>query len=110
MENRSERSQQSRPEAPPSRSSCREFLVGADAFCCNMASALLSSTVQRLQASAGEQGEGSTILQHISTLEVGAGGGAKAGVGPEVELGGALGTGRNWLGAGSKLFLWLAVS
>ncbi|KAI5935003.1 Signal transducer and activator of transcription 6 [Manis javanica] len=46
-----------------------EFLVGADAFCCNMASALLSSTVQRLQASAGEQGEGSTILQHISTLE-----------------------------------------
>ncbi|XP_028347021.1 signal transducer and activator of transcription 6 isoform X3 [Physeter macrocephalus] len=46
-----------------------EFLVGSDAFCCNMASALLSATVQRLQASAGEQGEGSTILQHISTLE-----------------------------------------
>ncbi|KAK2496986.1 hypothetical protein MC885_018305, partial [Smutsia gigantea] len=46
-----------------------EFLVGVDAFCCNMASALLSSTVQRLQASAGEQGEGSTVLQHISTLE-----------------------------------------
>ncbi|XP_031506907.1 signal transducer and activator of transcription 6 isoform X2 [Papio anubis] len=46
-----------------------EFLVGSDAFCCNMASALLSDTVQRLQASAGEQGEGSTILQHISTLE-----------------------------------------
>lgn len=46
-----------------------EFLVGSDAFCCNMASALLSATVQRLQALAGEQGEGSTILQHISTLE-----------------------------------------
>ncbi|XP_030618903.1 signal transducer and activator of transcription 6 isoform X1 [Delphinapterus leucas] len=46
-----------------------EFLVGSDAFCCNMASALLSATVQCLQASAGEQGEGSTILQHISTLE-----------------------------------------
>uniref|UniRef100_A0A8C3WP99 Signal transducer and activator of transcription n=1 Tax=Catagonus wagneri TaxID=51154 RepID=A0A8C3WP99_9CETA len=46
-----------------------EFLVGSDAFCCNMASALLSATVQRLQALAGEQGEGSTILQHIGTLE-----------------------------------------
>ncbi|XP_023413630.1 signal transducer and activator of transcription 6 isoform X1 [Loxodonta africana] len=46
-----------------------EFLVGSDAFCCNMASALLSATVQRLQTTAGEQGEGSTILQHISTLE-----------------------------------------
>uniref|UniRef100_A0A8C9P4T0 Signal transducer and activator of transcription n=1 Tax=Spermophilus dauricus TaxID=99837 RepID=A0A8C9P4T0_SPEDA len=46
-----------------------EFLVGSDAFCCNMASALLSATVQHLQASAGEQGEGSAILQHISTLE-----------------------------------------
>ncbi|XP_023563033.1 signal transducer and activator of transcription 6 isoform X2 [Octodon degus] len=46
-----------------------EFLVSSDAFCCNVASALLSATVQRLQASAGEQGEGSTILQHISTLE-----------------------------------------
>lgn len=46
-----------------------EFLVGSDTFCCNMASALLSATVQRLQASAGEQGEGNTILQHISTLE-----------------------------------------
>ncbi|KAM8942899.1 signal transducer and activator of transcription 6 isoform 1-T1 [Lycaon pictus] len=46
-----------------------EFLVGSDTFCCNMASALLSATVQRLQASAGKQGEGSTILQHISTLE-----------------------------------------
>ncbi|ELV09245.1 Signal transducer and activator of transcription 6 [Tupaia chinensis] len=46
-----------------------EFLVGSDAFCCNMASALLSATVQRLQASVGEQGEGSAILQHISTLE-----------------------------------------
>ncbi|XP_069347385.1 signal transducer and activator of transcription 6 isoform X2 [Eulemur rufifrons] len=34
-----------------------------------MASALLSATVQRLQASAGEQGEGNAILQHISTLE-----------------------------------------
>ncbi|XP_055251320.1 signal transducer and activator of transcription 6 isoform X1 [Moschus berezovskii] len=46
-----------------------EFLVGSDTFCCNMASALLSATVQSLQASAGEQGEGNTILQHISTLE-----------------------------------------
>lgn len=46
-----------------------EFLVGSDAFCYNMASALLSATVQRLQTSAGEQGKGSTILQHISTLE-----------------------------------------
>ncbi|XP_006859660.1 PREDICTED: signal transducer and activator of transcription 6 [Chrysochloris asiatica] len=46
-----------------------EFLVGSDAFCCNMASALLSATVQRLQATAGEQAEGSTVLQHISTLE-----------------------------------------
>ncbi|XP_004466219.1 signal transducer and activator of transcription 6 [Dasypus novemcinctus] len=46
-----------------------EFLVGSDAFCCNMASALLSATVQRLQATAGEQGEGSALLQHISTLE-----------------------------------------
>ncbi|XP_076967237.1 signal transducer and activator of transcription 6 isoform X2 [Tamandua tetradactyla] len=34
-----------------------------------MASALLSATIQRLQASAGEQGEGSALLQHISTLE-----------------------------------------
>lgn len=47
-----------------------------------MASALLSATVQRLQASAGEQGEGSTIVQHINTLEVGAGGRARARVGP----------------------------
>ncbi|KAB1269544.1 Signal transducer and activator of transcription 6, partial [Camelus dromedarius] len=46
-----------------------EFLVGSDTFCCDMASALLSATIQRLQASAGEQGEGSTILQHISALE-----------------------------------------
>ncbi|XP_021097014.1 signal transducer and activator of transcription 6 isoform X3 [Heterocephalus glaber] len=46
-----------------------EFLVSSDAFCCNVASALLSATVQRLQASAGEQGEGNTVLQHISTLE-----------------------------------------
>ncbi|XP_029809489.1 signal transducer and activator of transcription 6 isoform X3 [Suricata suricatta] len=46
-----------------------EFLVGSDTFCCNMASALLSATLQRLQASAGKQGEGSAILQHISTLE-----------------------------------------
>lgn len=46
-----------------------EFLVGSDAFCYNMASALLSATVQRLQASAGEQGKGSSILPHISTLE-----------------------------------------
>ncbi|NIG61275.1 signal transducer and activator of transcription isoform 1 [Pontoporia blainvillei] len=46
-----------------------EFLVGSDTFCCNMASALLSATVQHLQASAGEQAEGSTILQHIGTLE-----------------------------------------
>uniref|UniRef100_A0A8C0X9X6 Signal transducer and activator of transcription n=1 Tax=Castor canadensis TaxID=51338 RepID=A0A8C0X9X6_CASCN len=46
-----------------------EFLIGSDAFCCKMASALLSATVQRLQASAGEQGEGSAILQHINTLE-----------------------------------------
>ncbi|XP_005397400.1 PREDICTED: signal transducer and activator of transcription 6 isoform X2 [Chinchilla lanigera] len=46
-----------------------EFLVSSDAFCCNVASTLLSATVQRLQASAGEQGEGSTVLQHISTLE-----------------------------------------
>lgn len=36
-----------------------------------MASALLSAMVQRLQASAGEQGKGNPILQHISTLEVG---------------------------------------
>ncbi|KAI2566499.1 STAT6 isoform 10, partial [Pan troglodytes] len=28
-----------------------EFLVGSDAFCCNLASALLSDTVQHLQAS-----------------------------------------------------------
>ncbi|XP_029424642.1 signal transducer and activator of transcription 6 isoform X4 [Nannospalax galili] len=34
-----------------------------------MASVLLSATVQRLQASAGEQGKGSTVFQHISTLE-----------------------------------------
>uniref|UniRef100_A0A8C6GBN1 Signal transducer and activator of transcription n=1 Tax=Mus spicilegus TaxID=10103 RepID=A0A8C6GBN1_MUSSI len=46
-----------------------EFLVGSDAFCYNMASALLSATVQRLQASAGEQGKGNSILPHISTLE-----------------------------------------
>ncbi|EGW02263.1 Signal transducer and transcription activator 6 [Cricetulus griseus] len=46
-----------------------EFLVGSDAFCYNMASALLSATVQRLQTCAGDQGKGSTILQHISTLE-----------------------------------------
>lgn len=46
-----------------------EFLVGSDAFCYNMASALLSATVQRLQASTGEQGKGSAILQHINTLE-----------------------------------------
>ncbi|XP_014405565.1 PREDICTED: signal transducer and activator of transcription 6 isoform X7 [Myotis brandtii] len=46
-----------------------EFLVGSDAFCCNMASTLLSATVQHLQASARKQGEGSAILQHINTLE-----------------------------------------
>lgn len=46
-----------------------EFLVGSDAFCCNKASSLLSATVQHLQASARKQGEGSAILQHISTLE-----------------------------------------
>lgn len=34
-----------------------------------MASALLSATVQHLQTSAGEQGEGSALLQHINTLE-----------------------------------------
>lgn len=46
-----------------------EFLVGSDAFCYNMASALLSATVQHLQTSAGKQGKGSALLQHISTLE-----------------------------------------
>ncbi|KAM4881815.1 signal transducer and activator of transcription 6 isoform 2-T2 [Thomomys bottae] len=46
-----------------------EFLVGLDAFCCKMASMLLSATVQHLQACAGEQGEGNAILPHISTLE-----------------------------------------
>ncbi|XP_031206144.1 signal transducer and activator of transcription 6 isoform X1 [Mastomys coucha] len=46
-----------------------EFLVGSDAFCYNMAGTLLSATVQRLQASAGEQGKGNSILLHISTLE-----------------------------------------
>ncbi|XP_042554569.1 signal transducer and activator of transcription 6 [Dipodomys spectabilis] len=46
-----------------------EFLVGLDDFCCKMASMLLSATVQHLQASAGEQGEGNAILPHISTLE-----------------------------------------
>ncbi|XP_036885888.1 signal transducer and activator of transcription 6 isoform X3 [Sturnira hondurensis] len=46
-----------------------EFLVGSDAFCCNMASTLLSATVQHLQASARKPGEGSAILQHINTLE-----------------------------------------
>ncbi|XP_006897664.1 PREDICTED: signal transducer and activator of transcription 6 [Elephantulus edwardii] len=46
-----------------------EFLIGSDAFCCNMASALLSATVQRLQTTAGEQGEGTNVLQHINTLE-----------------------------------------
>ncbi|XP_015415281.1 PREDICTED: signal transducer and activator of transcription 6 isoform X6 [Myotis davidii] len=46
-----------------------EFLVSSDAFCCNMASTLLSATVQHLQTSARKQGEGSAILQHISTLE-----------------------------------------
>lgn len=46
-----------------------EFLVGSDAFCCNKASTLLSTTVQQLQSSARKQGEGSAILQHISTLE-----------------------------------------
>ncbi|XP_036311839.1 signal transducer and activator of transcription 6 isoform X7 [Pipistrellus kuhlii] len=46
-----------------------EFLVSSDAFCCNKASSLLSATVQHLQASARKQGEGSAILQHISTLE-----------------------------------------
>lgn len=46
-----------------------EFLVGSDVFCHNMASTLLSATVQHLQASARKQGEGSAILQHISTLE-----------------------------------------
>ncbi|KAK1340997.1 hypothetical protein QTO34_017397 [Cnephaeus nilssonii] len=46
-----------------------EFLVGSDAFCCNKASTLLSATVQQLQSPARKQGEGSAILQHISTLE-----------------------------------------
>ncbi|XP_054435914.1 signal transducer and activator of transcription 6 isoform X2 [Pteronotus mesoamericanus] len=46
-----------------------EFLVGSDAFCCNMASTLLSATVQHLQALARKPGEGSAILQHINTLE-----------------------------------------
>lgn len=46
-----------------------EFLVGSDTFCCNKASTLLSATVQHLQACARTQGEGSAILQHISTLE-----------------------------------------
>lgn len=46
-----------------------EFLAGSDSFCYNMASALLSATVQELQTSAGEQGEGSALLQHINTLE-----------------------------------------
>lgn len=48
-----------------------------------MASALLSATLQHLQTLAGEQGEGSAILQHISTLEVSGRGGDKAGVWPE---------------------------
>lgn len=55
-----------------------------------MASALLSATVQRLQASAGEQGEGNTILQHISTLEVGAGGRGQG-------QGGAWSWGEHWM-------------
>ncbi|XP_066225548.1 signal transducer and activator of transcription 6 isoform X2 [Saccopteryx leptura] len=46
-----------------------EFLVGSDAFCCNMASTLLSATIQHLQASARKPGEGNAILPHISTLE-----------------------------------------
>lgn len=46
-----------------------EYLVGSDAFCSNMASILLSNTIQRLQTSAGEQGKGNTILQHIGTLK-----------------------------------------
>lgn len=46
-----------------------EFLVGSDAFCLSMASTLLSATVQKLQKLAGQQGEGSAILQPISTLE-----------------------------------------
>lgn len=77
-----------------------------------MASALLSATVQRLQALAGEQGEGSTILQHISTLEVGAEGeGTRLGWGLEWSWGEPWMLEENWLDAGSKLvFLWLAVS
>ncbi|KAM7116904.1 signal transducer and activator of transcription 6 isoform 2-T2 [Molossus nigricans] len=46
-----------------------EYLIGSDAFCCNMASTLLSATVQHLHALARKPGEGSAILQHISTLE-----------------------------------------
>lgn len=51
-----------------------------------MASALLSATVQQLQTSAGEQGKGSTILQHISTLEVGQEGKGKGWGGIKLEL------------------------
>uniref|UniRef100_A0A6I8MZB5 Signal transducer and activator of transcription n=1 Tax=Ornithorhynchus anatinus TaxID=9258 RepID=A0A6I8MZB5_ORNAN len=46
-----------------------EFLGGSDAFCCSMASALLSAMVQRLQAAAGDQAEARQILQHVSHLE-----------------------------------------
>lgn len=51
-----------------------------------MASTLLSAMVQHLQTSARKQGEGSAILQHISTLEVGAGGEAQGWSGAGVEL------------------------
>lgn len=76
-----------------------------------MASALLSDTVQRLQASAGEQGEGSTILQHISTLEVGQEGREQGWVGLRLNWVEHWALEENWLDAGSKfVFLWLATS
>ncbi|XP_051819263.1 signal transducer and activator of transcription 6 isoform X3 [Antechinus flavipes] len=46
-----------------------EFLGGSDAFSCQIASALLSETVQQLKAAAGEQGEGRTTMQHINNIE-----------------------------------------
>ncbi|XP_044533451.1 signal transducer and activator of transcription 6 [Gracilinanus agilis] len=46
-----------------------EFLGASDAFSCRIASTLLSETVQQLKSAAGEQGEGRTTLQHISSLE-----------------------------------------
>ncbi|XP_074082430.1 signal transducer and activator of transcription 6 isoform X2 [Macrotis lagotis] len=46
-----------------------EFLGGSDAFSCQLASTLLSDTVQQLKAAAGEQGEGRTTMQHINNIE-----------------------------------------